>query len=995
MKRLSILFVFLVFTGAMLFAQGVQITGTVTGAEDGAALPGVSVIVKGTTIGTVTDFEGNYALTAPESATILVFSFVGMEKQEIEIGSSTTIDVQLTVDAIKMDEVVVIGYGTSTREANTGAVTVIDDELLQDVPEVSFEKMLVGKAAGVEVTAQTGQPGGSSQVRIRGNSSINAGKQPLYVVDGIPIMDDTYDNDWAFTNTGNALAMINPGDIESISILKDAAAASVYGSRAANGVVLITTKSGAAGKSKVNVRATYGVTSLANDNNYRQMTGEELVGFMQDAVRNIGLDPLDPSNGSYYVPNTLLDQPLYNWMEEVTRYGSIQEIEASITGGNEKTSHYTSALYSNTEGVFYGVDYKKYQIRSNITHKVNDKLSMGVRLNAFHAESNDVAMQSLYYVNPMWGGLNILPWTPPKNEDGSWNLDIPENSDSNPRATADHDDQYEIENRLQGSMFLEYEPIAGLKFKTNNSVEYTDAEGRRYWSPEANSPSLAHILQTTRTKYAQVTSSNTASYSKYINDHNISVLAGFESLYHMHNVYYIYTPGTDPAIPFPNTGVSDTDEGNYFETMYTMASFFGILDYNYAARYYLRASIRTDGSSRFGENNRWGNFYSVGVSWNIHNESFFENVNAVNLLKLRLSYGVNGNDRIGNYEHWGIYGPEQYNGTGAMAPEQPANPDLTWETNTAYNVGLDFGLLRRVSGSVEYYYRRTSDMLLDVPLSRTSGFLSLYQNIGVLDNQGIEGIVNVDVLTGELKWDVGVNLAHNKSKIVDLGPDEQINYSVSSSIQHKVGEQLYMYNLYDYAGVNPVNGMALWRTEDGELTEDQAQAQRILMGSPEPTLIGGLNTSLSWKGISLMATLEFKMGHQVLLKGNRYLNGDGFNWGNNHAYTNLDYWKEPGDITRNPKPMADNTTNSNEFNNPRWMYDGDYLRIKNITLSYTLPQKWTRQIKIDALRVYGSAVNAWTFHDVDWFDPERGIDGMGYGIYPMTKSFVVGLDVTF
>ncbi len=994
MKRLSILFAFLVLTGAMLYAQGVQITGTVTGAEDGAALPGVSVVVKGTTIGTVTDFEGNYSLMVPESATTLLFSFVGLETQVVEIGSSTVIDVQLTVDAVKMDEVVVIGYGTSTREANTGAVTVIDNELLQDVPEVSFEKMLAGKAAGVQVTSQTGQPGGSSQVRIRGNSSINAGKQPLYVVDGIPIMDDTYDNNWAFTNTGNALAMINPGDIESISILKDAAAASVYGSRAANGVILITTKSGSEGQSRVNVRATYGVTSLANDNDYRQMTGEELVGFMQEGVRNLGLDPNDPSNGSYYVPTSLLDGDLYNWMDEVTRYGSIQEIELSVTGGNEKTNHYTSALYSNTEGVFYGVDYKKYQIRSNITHKITDKLSMGVRLNAFHGESNDVSMQSLYYVNPMWGGMNILPWTPPKNDDGTWNLDIPENANSNPRATADHDDQFENENRLQGSMFVEYEPIAGLKFKSNNAAEYTDAEGRRYWSPDADFAGNA-TLQTTRTKYAQLTSSNTVSYNKYVSDHNIGVLAGFEALYHMHNVYYISSQDVDPAIPFPNTGVSDTDEGNYFETMYSMASFFGILDYNYASRYYLRASIRTDGSSRFGENNRWGTFYSVGASWNVHNESFFENVNAVNLLKLRLSYGVNGNDRIGNYEHWGIYGPEQYNATGAMAPEQPANPDLTWETNTAYNVGVDFGILRRVSGTIEYYYRRTSDMLLDVPLSRTSGFTSLYQNIGILDNQGIEGLINVNILTGTLKWDVGLNMAHNKSKIVDLGPDEQINYSVSNSIQHKVGSQLYMYNLYDYAGVNPVNGMALWRTEEGALTEDRAQAQRIHMGSPEPTLIGGLNTNLSWKGISLMATFEFKTGHQVLIKENRYLNGDGFNWGNNHGYTNLDYWKAPGDITSNPKPLADNTTNSNDFQNPRYMYSGDYLRIKNITLSYMLPQQWTRQIKIEKVRIYGSAVNAWTFHDVDWFDPERGVDGMGYGIYPMTKSFVVGLDVTF
>ncbi len=973
----------------MLYAQGVQITGTVTGAENGEALPGVSVVVKGTTIGTVTDFDGRYTISVPGSATTLVFSFVGMEKQEVAIGESTTINVALVVDAIKMDEVVVIGYGTSTREANTGAVTIIDDEQLRDIPEVSFDKMLAGKAAGVLVTAQTGQPGAYADIRIRGTSSINAGNLPLFVVDGIPVLrgDQTY-----FTNTGNALAMINPGDIESITILKDAAAASVYGSRAANGVILITTKSGARGKSTVNLRATYGITSLANDNHYRQMSGGELVGFMQDAVRNIGLDPLDPANGSYYVPNTLLDQPLVNWMDEVTRYGSINEYELSVNGGNEKTSHYTSALYSDTEGVFYGVDYKKYQLRSNITHRVSDKLNFGVRMNVFHSETNDVAMQSLYYVNPMWGGLNILPWTPPKKEDGTWNLDIPENANSNPRATADYDDQSELQNRFQGNAFVEWEPLAGLKIKTNNGVEYTDGEGRRYWAPEANSPELALILQTSRTKWSQVTSSNTVSYNRYINNHDIGVLTGFEAINTWYNDYYLISLDVDPAIPFPNTGISDTDEGDYDEGRWTTASFFGILDYNYASKYYIRASIRADGSSRFGENNRWGTFYSVGASWNLHNESFLENLNNINLLKLRLSYGLNGNDIIPPYEHWGIYGPSQYNGVGGMIPIQPANPDLTWETNRSINAGIDFGVMRRVSGTIEYYLRQTGDMLLDVPLSRTSGFTSLRQNVGVLNNQGVEAMVSVNILTGTLKWNASINLAHNKSKIIDLGGEEQI---IVSSIIHKVGEPLYSYYLYQYAGVNPVDGMALWKNDEGELSENFSDATRAILGSPEPKLIGGINTDLSWKGIILSATFEFKTGNQVLIKENRYLNSDGFNWGCNHSYTNLDYWQEPGDITRNPKPMADNTTNSSEFQSPRWMYDGDYLRIKNLTLSYTLPATLTRQIRIETMRIYGSAVNAWTFHDVDFFDPERGADGMGYGIYPMTKSFVVGLDITF
>jgi len=369
-----------------------------------------------------------------------------------------------------------------------------------------------------------------------------------------------------------------------------------------------------------------------------------------------------------------------------------------------------------------------------------------------------------------------------------------------------------------------------------------------------------------------------------------------------------------------------------------------------------------------------------------------ESVGAINLLKLRASYGVNGNDRIGNYEHWGIYGPTQYNGVGGMAPVQPANPDLTWETNTSYNIGLDFGFMKRFSGSIEYYYRQTTDMLLDVPLSRTSGFTSLRQNIGTLDNQGVEALLNIDILTGTVQWNASFNIAANRSKIVDLGDEEQI---IASSIIYKEGEPLYSYYLYQYAGVNPVNGLALWKNDDGELSENFSDATKKIYGSPEPAFIGGFSTDVSWEGISLSASFEFKTGNDVLLKENRYINSDGYNWGNNYAYTNLDYWKQPGDIANNPKPIANNTTNSATFHNPRWMMDGSYLRVKNITLSYTLPADWTRKAKIENLRIYGSAVNLWTFHDVDFFDPERGIDGMGYGIYPISKSFVIGLDLTF
>jgi TonB-linked SusC/RagA family outer membrane protein len=544
--------------------------------------------------------------------------------------------------------------------------------------------------------------------------------------------------------------------------------------------------------------------------------------------------------------------------------------------------------------------------------------------------------------------------------------------------------------------------MKGLAIMSNNSADFADGEGRRYWSDKADFGGTT-TLQVSNSKYSQLTTSNTVSYNTYLMDvHSIRVLVGQEATDYNYNSYYISSPNVDPAIPFPNTASSDEDDADFLVERWTMLSFFGNLEYNYNSKYYLKASIRRDGSSVFGENNRWGDYYSVGASWNAHEESFIQSVDAINTLKLRASYGVNGNNNIGTYEHWGVYSSTQYNGVVGMAPEQPANPDLTWEVNTASNIGLDFGLFDRVSGSFEYYYRITTDMLLNTNISRTSGFSTLRKNIGSLSNTGWEALINYDVTTGgEFEWTIGANIAHNKSEILDLGAEEEFINADNSRLLHRVGESLYQFYLYDYAGVNPVNGEALWYTAEGEdnergpITNLYSDARRYLAGSPEPDFIGGINTDLSWKGISLSIALEYKLGAEVLIEENRYVNGDGYMWGINQSTTALDYWKKPGDITRNPKPIASNTTSSNGYRSSRWMYNGDYLRLKNITLSYSLPKKLVNKMKMENLRIYGSAINAYTFHDVDFWDPERGVQGTGFGIYPQTKSFVVGLDIKF
>jgi TonB-linked SusC/RagA family outer membrane protein len=998
MKRIASILVCLAFMSLYTMAQDIQITGKVTSADDGTALPGVAVQIKGTAAGIATNVDGIYTIEAPSNA-ILVFSSVGMITQEVPVEGRTTIDVVMETEITGLEEVIVVGYGVSTLEANTGSVAVVHSDDIADIPEVSFEKMLDGKVPGMEVTATTGQPGAQSQIRIRGASSINAGREPLYVVDGIaltpnqneidPDLSTTY-----MTNTSNVLAMINPNDIESISVLKDASAAAIYGSRAANGVVIITTKSGTEGKSKVNFKASYGISTLANDNGFDVMTPEQLIQFRQDAVRNVGLDPNDPTS-PYYVPDSILQLPMNNWLRESTRYGKQSDYDLSVTGGTNKTRHFTSAKYQKTEGIFYGVDYESFQLRSNIDHQVNDKLDIGVKMNGFHSLTNDVAMQSLYYVNPIFAGCGINPYTPIKNEDGTYNLDIPEWSNTNPLATAKYDDQWEKQNRLISQAYVEWQPIKNLKLKTNNGIEYTDTEGRRYWSPEADANGNA-TLQVTRAKFSQITSSNTVSYMLLKGLHTINLLAGSEIIDYRDNYYYIYSPDVNGEIPYPNTSPSDQDDANYDENRYTMASFFGILDYNYASKYYVRASLRSDGSSKFGANYRWGTFYSIGASWNLYKESFMQGITALDFLKIRASYGVSGNDDIGNYEQWGIYQPIQYNGISGMGPQQPANPNLTWENNIAYNIAIDFGFIHKISGSIEYYNRKTTDMLLNIPLSHTSGFTELRQNVGSLRNSGFEFMIDYNILNSNVKWNVGFNIAANHSEILDLALEEGefINPDNTRMI-FREGERLLSYYLYDYAGVNPVNGEALWYDESGKITNNFNNARREILGSPEPKFLGGFNTDVSYKGIMLSVNFSYKYGNKVLIEELHYLNSDGYWFSRNQVNTALDYWKEPGDITRNPKPIPDNTSNSNAYTNPRWMFDGSYLRIKNITLSYTIPEALTNKIKVSNLRVYASALNLYTFHDVDYWDPERGEEGMGFGIYPMTKSMVIGLDLTF
>lgn len=994
MKRIKLVLSAATFLliGALGFAQNVRVGGTVKD-ESGNPLPGAAVFVQGTTQGAVTNFEGEYTLNAPANGSLTV-SIIGYKEQTVPVNGRTAIDFVMVEDAQVLEDVVVVAYGTQKREAVTGSVSSVKGETLASAPVTSVENALSGKLAGVAISANSGQPGANTYIRIRGTGSINASNAPLWVIDGIPVVSGPV-NFTGNEQSGSALNALNPNDIESITVLKDAAAAAAYGSRAANGVILVTTKSGREGKAQFTARAKFGANWLQSDSGFRMMNAEELLTYQRDAIINAGMDPDDPSS-SYYRPWSLLNGKLSNAVNEFSRVGTLQEYEVSARGGNARAKFYSSFTYQKSQGVFYGIDYNKLQGRVNTSYKLLNNLEMGVRFNLAYTKQSDVPMQSLYSANPLWSGMGWLPWDPTTNDEGLYVTNVNYNGGENARASATYDDKWDQTWHINGTVNLRWTPIKHLDLETKNSMETFFVNSRHYYSPMAHRAAYADQLDEGSRQILQLTTSNTATYANIFGGyHSVRAVVGQEAMRYTGKNHEMYTDAADANMPYFLSSLDQSHtEIQYGETNETMLSFFGIADYNYDNRYFAQATVRADGSSLFGADNKWGTFWSVSASWNATNEKFLKNVKNVDLLKLRLSYGVNGNNGISAYQAYGLYGAAIYNGISGYLPSQLENRQLSWERNKTWNVGIDFGFFKnRLNGSIDVYSRKTVDLLLTKQIPQTTGFSSIFTNVGSMKNDGVELLLNYDIISKpDILWTIGGNVAYNKTKILDLGGDEFIG----TNTRQVVGMGMYTYYLYDYYGVNPSNGEPLWVTEDGSLTNQYAKARRYYAGSPEPKWVGGFNTSFQWKGLSLSAFFEFKAGHKVLLwNENHYLHSDGAQMDKNQFASANNYWKKPGDTGCDPKPIAGNTSGSSDWFNDRWLQDASYLRIKDVTLSYTLPQNLTKKIFINNLRIYVSGLNLYCFNGVDYWDPEQGVTGITAGAYPLTKSFVGGIEITF
>lgn len=993
MRKLSLLIgsLFLIF--GQLFAQNREISGIVKDAG-GLPIPFVSVVVKGSSKGTATKSDGTFKLTVPESAKTITISEVNFLPASIDItGKSDLGTIVLKSDDKSLSEVVV-AYGTAKKINLTGSVSTVSAGQLADRPFTSVDKTLQGSVAGLNVTSTSGAPGSATDIRIRGIGSITASASPLWVIDGvIATTGDLTVN----TTTSNALSTINPDDIESITVLKDAAATSVYGSRAANGVILVTTKKGKAGKTRVNFTTEIGQNSDAFKPTNKPLNSVQSQTVLREALINAGYatdnssaDALitDPVNGLGILPNyTSINT---NWHDVVSQKGNQSQYNLSLSGGNEKTQFYASGGYFNQIGTTIATDFKRYNGSVNLNHKVNEKITFTVGLNGSsslqHTPTNGGT-----FANPVLASFFILPWYSPYNPDGSLRFndslgEFPANGGLfNPVVQAAYNHNNTYQTAVKGNVSGEYKILNNLKFTSRYSAEYFDISEDQYRNPfYGDGYAAGGDAFSAYSRVFNWTWSNFADFKQNLNaskDFYFDFKLGYEA---QQSNYYTLQAGGQA---FPKTldlqylaSTATPTTAYAIPSSSATNSTFAIGDINYKDKYVISGSFRRDGSSVFGANHRYGNFYSVGGTWNINEEDFMKDIRAINLLKLRASYGENGNSLgFGLYTPLATYGyGNNYTGLPGSAPNNVGNTNLTWEKNLISNVGLDFGLLKnRITGTVEYYHRTTSNLLLAVPLSLTSGFTSQNQNVGSLVNKGIEVTLGVKpVVTKDFSWNISFNIAHNVNRVTALYLGNPVP-SANGNFQYAVGHDLLTYYLRQWAGVDPTNGKPQWYTDSSQktTTNTYSNAKQVLNYTASPKFFGSFTNTFIYKSFSLDVEFYYNYGNYIYDTWGSYLNSEGLYLGSFNQMTNeLSAWQKPGDKTDVPQIIFGGNNNSYRAST-RYLYKGDYIRLRNLQFSYSLPNTLLSKAHISNLTVYVRGTNLFTFGTAKNlpYDPESGI----------------------
>ena len=1006
-SRLLLLFCMLLSVSVMYAQQ--SISGKVTD-TNGETLLGATILVKGTTIGTATDFDGNYTLDLPSSEGILVVSYTGFKTQELALAEGSTVyDVIMSEDVIGLENIVVVGYSPTKRKDITGAVSSVSADDIDNEAAVSLETALRGRASGVQVSQASGTPGGAINVRVRGSTSINASNQPLYVIDGVPLISGNFSQVGVGGQDLNALSDLNPNDIESIEVLKDASTAAIYGNRASNGVVLITTKKGKAGRTQFNLDASYGLQEAAN-----------LVEMMSPEQYREQMDVL------FGNPDFLAGGAggNHNWYDEIFRQGTLSNLSFSAAGGDEKTRFYAGLTYSDNQGIIKLSQFERYSGRLNIDHVASEKITIGMNMGY-----NYSANQRVRNDNNIFGAVSVAtlwPGTIPVfNEDGSYASSF---GWDNPVASVTLYDNLATTNRLTGNTFFKYQIVKGLSAKVNIGIDALDLR-EDVFQPSALQSSNTGTAQLAQTRDVRWLTEFTLNYDKRFGGSSLSVLGGigFQEDQIRQNFSQVNDFPTDDfsglsagATPTSITGSFTGDRLN---------SYFGNVNYTLNDKYIISAILRADGSTRF-VNDKWGVFPAFSAAWRLSNESFFSNA-GFDELKIRAGWGKTGNNSIGNFTARQLFGGgNNYLDAPGITATQLGNPDLSWETTTQLNVGLDFAILKsRLSGSIDVYQKTTEDLLLNLPIPTTSGFASVPQNVGSVENKGVELTLNavpVSSIGNGFNWDVAFNISYNKNEILKLFNDQPITqgFATRLAVGHPIGAffgyitdglfqnqgeveahatqngaapgDIRYKDISGGAGPDGILGTSDDLAPDGIIND----ADRTFIGQGLADWTGGLNNSFSFKGFELNAFFQFSLGNDV------YNNNLEFSEGMHNIFNSTKRswegrWQQEGDDEDFPRAVASDP-NNNRRNSTRFVEDASFVRLKTASLSYSLPKSLLGRSGIRSLRLSVSGTNLITWTKYSWFDPEvstfgfsNTAPGTDFLTYPQARAILFGINLGF
>ncbi|WP_461148332.1 SusC/RagA family TonB-linked outer membrane protein [Spirosoma pulveris] len=1005
------------------YAQGQTISGKVTSSDEGSPLPGVSVSVKGTTQGTLTDASGNYRINAGNNA-VIVFSFIGFTTQEEKVANRSEINIQLKTDVRNLSEVVVTGYGQQIKRDLTGNIAKVRAADIQDQPVTTFDQALQGKAAGVQINSGSGKLGQGIQVRVRGQSSVSASNQPLYIIDGIPVTTDNLSISSASTNP---LADINPQDIESVDILKDASAGAIYGARAANGVVLITTKRGKAGRTNVNFGAQYGSSKPTRKLEF--LNTEQYVKFYNQAAANSdrieGLAADDPDSYTTYMKDFYVTQGLGTYgtaNQASTKWGDLayqdapyQQYDLNLNGGNEKTTFYLSGQLLDQKGILIGNALQRYSGRLNVDHQVSSRVKVGFnmaltrtlnqRLSGDNQFDNPMQMVALPPMTPATDATTGLPvGTPP----GDISIPVYYNPLINIGNAYFNTTVY----RNISNVFGQLQMMKGLTFRTEFGLDVLNQQEELYYNSKTQR-NFGSPLGLGRNRFARVenyTTNNFFNYSTAFGRSNLDATVGMS--YQQSQQKTNYTEGRD----FPSdayrmiASAARKTDGSSSQTDYRFLSYFARANYKFADRYLVGVSARVDGSSRFGKNSRYGFFPSVSAGWVLSEEGFMKNTTAISFLKLRASYGQTGNAEIQNFPQLGLFtGDASYGTLPGQRPSQLANPDLKWETTNQFDIGIDFGILNnRINGEIDYYNKQTSGLLLNVNVPGTTGFATQFRNVGSLENKGVEIVINTENLTGAFRWTTSFNAATNQNKINNL-QGQIIEGGINAMSRAVEGQPLGVYFTQEYAGVDPANGDALWYknttntdgTIDRSTTKTYNQAQRVVAGSPLPKWTGGITNTFSYKGFSLSVLFNGVFGNKINFYGvGRYSSANG-RFEDNQTVNQLAAWTKENPNTDVPEARL--FYNNGAQSSSRFILDGSFVRLRTATLSYSLPKTLISRVKMNSVRLFVTGQNLLTFTKYAGWDPEVNADyivsniAQGYDFYtaPQARTITGGINIGF